>query len=158
MSPSPALKPLKPGLFFGVKGDFGDAANATPATGDVVNQSGAMTIPYFDMGEIWLLLIEGFSSALKELGDVENWARSIENDLRRKFEARMVVHTQELLEVASKLADQENMRATVKGSAKGALVCGAGAFIGGILGGPVGLAVGGTAGACTAAYMAKAAS
>ncbi|XP_055691640.1 protein C19orf12 homolog [Lutzomyia longipalpis] len=67
----------------------------------------------------------------------------------------MVVHTQELLEVASKLADQENMRATVKGSAKGALVCGAGAFIGGILGGPVGLAVGGTAGACTAAYMAK---
>uniref|UniRef100_A0A1L8D9Z8 Putative conserved plasma membrane protein n=1 Tax=Nyssomyia neivai TaxID=330878 RepID=A0A1L8D9Z8_9DIPT len=67
----------------------------------------------------------------------------------------MVIHTQELLEVASKLAEQENMRATVKGSAKGALVCAAGAFIGGILGGPVGLAVGGSAGACTAAVMAK---
>uniref|UniRef100_A0A6B2E9Q5 Uncharacterized protein n=1 Tax=Phlebotomus kandelakii TaxID=1109342 RepID=A0A6B2E9Q5_9DIPT len=67
----------------------------------------------------------------------------------------MVIHTQELLEAVAELADQENMRATVKGSAKGALVCGAGAFIGGILGGPVGLALGGTAGACTAAYMSK---
>ncbi|XP_055703447.1 protein C19orf12 homolog [Phlebotomus papatasi] len=65
----------------------------------------------------------------------------------------MVIHTQELLEAASELADQANMRATVKGSAKAALVCGAGAFIGGILGGPAGIAVGGTAGACTAAYM-----
>ncbi|XP_059607937.1 protein C19orf12 homolog [Phlebotomus argentipes] len=67
----------------------------------------------------------------------------------------MVIHTQELLEAAAELADQQNIRATVKGSAKGALVCGAGAFIGGILGGPVGLAVGGTAGACTAAYMSR---
>ncbi|XP_005185277.1 biogenesis of lysosome-related organelles complex 1 subunit 1-like [Musca domestica] len=29
----------------------------------------------------WLQLIDNFSSALKELGDVENWARSIENDM-----------------------------------------------------------------------------
>ncbi len=30
----------------------------------------------------WLHLVENFSSALKEVGDVENWARSIQNDLK----------------------------------------------------------------------------
>ena len=30
----------------------------------------------------WLQLVENFSSALKEVGDVENWARSIQNDLK----------------------------------------------------------------------------
>ncbi|KAH8349440.1 hypothetical protein KR084_010604 [Drosophila pseudotakahashii] len=29
----------------------------------------------------WLTMIDNFSSALKELGDVENWARSIEGDM-----------------------------------------------------------------------------
>lgn len=30
----------------------------------------------------WITLIDGFSAALKELGDIENWARAIENDMK----------------------------------------------------------------------------
>lgn len=32
--------------------------------------------------QLWLNLVESFSSSLKEIGDAENWARSIEGDMR----------------------------------------------------------------------------
>jgi len=30
----------------------------------------------------WLQLVHNFSSSLKEIGDVENWAKSIESDMQ----------------------------------------------------------------------------
>lgn len=42
----------------------------------------------------------------------------------------MVVNTKELFDGIAILTDQTNMRVTVKGSAKGALVCSASCFVG----------------------------
>lgn len=65
----------------------------------------------------------------------------------------MPVDTEELLRGISMLADNRNMRVTLKQSGKGAAVCGVMCFIGGLVGGPVGLAVGGTLGGITAYRM-----
>lgn len=40
----------------------------------------------------WLNLVESFSSALKELGDVENWAKTIEADVRTITTALEIVY------------------------------------------------------------------
>lgn len=40
----------------------------------------------------WLNLVESFSGALKELGDVENWARTIEGDVRTITMALEIVY------------------------------------------------------------------
>lgn len=62
----------------------------------------------------------------------------------------MPVDVEEFLQGLSLLADNENVRFTVKQSGKGAAVCGAMCFVGGLVGGPVGLAVGGALGGVTA--------
>lgn len=62
----------------------------------------------------------------------------------------MPADTEELLRGIAILADNHNMRVTMKQSVKGAAVCGAMCFVGGLVGGPVGLAVGGTLGGVTA--------
>lgn len=64
----------------------------------------------------WLQLIDNFSSALKELGDVENWARSIESDMR-------VV--QGTLEIAYKTSRQSQQQTQGGGSGSTAAVAGA---------------------------------
>lgn len=50
------------------------------------------------------------------------------------------------MSIIGTLGDEENIRFTVQSSAKGAMICGVGAFVGGILGGPVGLPIGGAIG------------
>lgn len=62
----------------------------------------------------------------------------------------MPVDIEEFLHGIAALADNENIRFTVRQSAKGAMVCGAMCFVGGLVAGPVGLAVGGTLGGVTA--------
>lgn len=62
----------------------------------------------------------------------------------------MPVDTEEFLRGVALLADNNNMRVTLKQSMKGAAICGAICFFGGMVGGPVGLAVGGAVGGVTA--------
>lgn len=40
----------------------------------------------------WVNLVDSFSSALKELGDVENWSKTIETDLRTITAALEIVY------------------------------------------------------------------
>lgn len=67
----------------------------------------------------------------------------------------MPVDVEEFLQGLAILADNHNLRVTLKQSGKGAAVCGAMCFIGGLLGGPPGLAIGGTLGGITAYRMSN---
>ena len=66
----------------------------------------------------------------------------------------MVIKYEDILKVISTLCDDENLRITVKQSAKGGLIAGVSCAVGGLIAGPPGLAVGGAAGGCLAAYWA----
>ncbi|KAI8121650.1 hypothetical protein FF38_06494 [Lucilia cuprina] len=67
----------------------------------------------------------------------------------------MPIDGRELIEAISVLADEQNVRVTVKQSGKGAIICGACCFAGGLLLGPAGLAIGGAAGGVVAYNMTK---
>lgn len=58
----------------------------------------------------------------------------------------MVINTSEILKAVAILADNNDMRITLKQSGKGALICGATCLAFGMVAGPIGLAVGGTVG------------
>uniref|UniRef100_A0A8C5PQA0 Chromosome 19 open reading frame 12 n=1 Tax=Leptobrachium leishanense TaxID=445787 RepID=A0A8C5PQA0_9ANUR len=65
----------------------------------------------------------------------------------------MPVRLDDIMSLLCHMSEQQKMKAAVKHSAKGALVAGAGAFLGGLVGGPPGLAVGGAMGGLVAAWM-----
>lgn len=65
----------------------------------------------------------------------------------------MPVDIEEFVRGLAILADNHNMRVTLRQSGKGAAICGAICFIGGLIGGPVGLAIGGSVGGVTAYKM-----
>ncbi|KAL1924981.1 uncharacterized protein VTP21DRAFT_4635 [Calcarisporiella thermophila] len=52
----------------------------------------AQTINFAKQTQQWLALIDGINGALKELGDVENWARVIEKDMREVVQILEDVH------------------------------------------------------------------
>ncbi|XP_013098638.1 protein C19orf12-like [Stomoxys calcitrans] len=66
----------------------------------------------------------------------------------------MPIDHKKLIEAISILANEKNVRITVKQSGKGAIICAACCFAGGVLLGPVGMAIGGAAGGITA-YMTQ---
>ena len=67
---------------------------------------------------------------------------------------KMVIQYKDILNIITTIGDDENLRITVKQSAKGGLIAGISCAVGGLIGGPRGLAVGGAAGGCLAAYLA----
>ncbi|XP_037084841.1 protein C19orf12 homolog [Pollicipes pollicipes] len=67
----------------------------------------------------------------------------------------MPLDRHDCLALLVQLAEEEDLRVTVKGSAWGALVAGLGAFVGGVALGPPGLLLGGTAGGGAAYAMSR---
>jgi hypothetical protein len=50
----------------------------------------------------WIQLIDNFNQSLKEIGDIENWARTIETDMRTIAGALEYVHKNTVLEEATR--------------------------------------------------------
>ncbi|XP_020915528.1 protein C19orf12 homolog [Exaiptasia diaphana] len=67
----------------------------------------------------------------------------------------MPISQYDLQRVISVIADEEELKATVKGSIKGGLVAGISTTVGGLLAGPVGLLVGGVVGGAIAYSSAE---
>ncbi|POG62045.1 biogenesis of lysosome-related organelles complex 1 [Rhizophagus irregularis DAOM 181602=DAOM 197198] len=52
----------------------------------------SQSVKYTKQTKQWLSMLEGFNSALKELGDVQNWAEVIEKDMREIATTLEFVH------------------------------------------------------------------
>jgi len=49
-------------------------------------------VKYTKLSNQWITMIDGFNQALKEIGDVENWAQRIESDMHTIVEGLDYVH------------------------------------------------------------------
>ncbi|XP_066151441.1 protein C19orf12 homolog [Euwallacea fornicatus] len=58
--------------------------------------------------------------------------------------SRVLKNKHDLIEACCILAEQENLKVTITESGKGAMMAGAGVFLGGLVAGPIGMAVGGS--------------
>ncbi|KAJ8971687.1 hypothetical protein NQ317_014006 [Molorchus minor] len=68
--------------------------------------------------------------------------RKQKNNIRDIFSyATLEKNRQPFVEICQILAEQEQLRATVSGAAKGALIAGCSAFVGTVLGGPLGMGI-----------------
>ncbi|KAH6943858.1 hypothetical protein HPB50_000175 [Hyalomma asiaticum] len=67
----------------------------------------------------------------------------------------MPVKRDEMLDVLCMVSKEENLKVTLKHSAKGGLITGATAMAAGFIMGPIGLALGGALGGCAAAVMMR---
>ena len=66
----------------------------------------------------------------------------------------MVIQYNEILNIITKLSDDENIRICVQQSAKGGVIAGLICALGGLIAGPIGFIFGGTAGGIVASYFA----
>ena len=65
----------------------------------------------------------------------------------------MVIQYNEILNIITKLSDDEDIRISVHQSAKGGVIAGVICAIGGLIAGPIGFIFGGTAGGILASYF-----
>ncbi|CAI2186786.1 13250_t:CDS:2 [Funneliformis geosporum] len=66
----------------------------TDSLSDTLNERrlSSQSAKYTKQTKQWLNMLEGFNSALKELGDVQNWAEIIEKDMREIAMTMEFVH------------------------------------------------------------------
>ncbi|XP_051918762.1 protein C19orf12 homolog [Hippocampus zosterae] len=67
----------------------------------------------------------------------------------------MAPRVDDVMRLCCDISSHEQIKVAVKGSAKGALMAGGGAFVGGLVGGPPGIAVGGVVCSLLAAWMSS---
>ncbi|KAL6461312.1 hypothetical protein MHYP_G00294560 [Metynnis hypsauchen] len=65
----------------------------------------------------------------------------------------MAQRIEDVMRLCCEVSANQQMKAAVKGSGKGAAVAGGGAFVGGLLAGPVGIAAGGALGGLLGCWM-----